>query len=294
MSTTVPFHVLQIVPDRVRGEVMNVGVALVTPQGPDVRLRLLPSRLRALSPTLGRMDAQEWLDAWHAALARIDGAELRWTWLRTAMAPLQVCEAVGTLHAENDADLEMQVEAVLTRMVMPLKAERKLTTPRPRRSRLNGQITAWLRQQQLYSRNMQDLTKNRVVSSYPLSLDEELFAEFALKNGVVHVMETLDLRGHDSYTKTLRNEASFKAMVLDLAEDSLPTSQRIAVVAADNYGDMKPAFSLLNRKATHVVNMDSSQDRQWLADFVSEALHVTSLLPPAPAAHSDEQQALLN
>lgn len=283
MSEKVPFTLLQIVPDRLRGEALNIGIVLHTEAGPDLRLRMLPSRLKALAPSYARADLDEWRQAWLAALQRFDKADQRWTWLKEAMAPLRLAETGGTISVESASDLEVQVEGLLERLVMPPRSLATTAKPRARRSGLNAQLTAWLRAQHLYSSKLQDLSKSRVVSGYPLSMTEELFAEFALKNGAVHVIETLDLRGHNSYTKPLRNEASHKALVLDLAQDELQaSSQRIAVVAADDYATMKPAVSMLNRKASVLVSMDSATDRQWLADFVSKSLHLSTLLTPIP------------
>jgi hypothetical protein len=283
MSEKVPFSLLQIVPDRLRGEALNVGIVLHTEAGPVLRLRMLPSRLKALMPSYGRVNLEEWRHAWLAALERFQSADQRWAWLKDAMAPLRLSETGGTIMAESAADLEAQVERLLERLVMPPRSEAAVAKTRPKRSGLNSQLTSWLRAQRLYSSKLQDLSRNRVVSGYPLSVTEELFAEFALKNGAIHVIETLDLRGHNSYTKPLRNEASHKALVLDLAQDELDsTSQRIAVVAADDYGTMKPAVSMLNRKASVVVSMESANDRQWLADFVSRSLHLETLLNPIP------------
>jgi Protein of unknown function (DUF3037) len=283
MSEKVSFTLLQIVPDRLRGEVLNVGIVLHTQAGPDLRLRMLPSRLRALAPSYSRANLDEWHQEWLAALQRFDRADQRWSWLKEAMAPLRLSETGGTILVESASDLEVQVERLLERLVMPPRIVIPTTKPRVRRSGLNAQLTSWLRAQHLYSPKLQDLSKHRVVSGYPLSISEELFAEFALKNGAIHVIETLDLRGHHSYTKPLRNEASHKALVLDLAQDELQNnSQRIAVIAADDYVAMKPAVSMLNRKASAVVSMHSATDRQWLADFVSKSLHLSTLLTPIP------------
>lgn len=281
MNNPVVYNVVQIVPDPLRGEAMNVGIVIHDASGPRLRLRLLPSRLKALSPALGGLVPSECIESWHAALEGLQTPEQKWSWLRHAMAPLSVGSAEGIIYANDDDDLDSQIEAILERLVMPQKAARPGATKKVKRSDLHNQLTVWLRAQKLFSRNMADLAKNRVVASYPLNIEEEMFAEFALKNGSIHVMETLDLRGHAHYTKGLRNETSHKAMVLDVAQDTLEeSSKRIAVIAADDYAEMKPAMSLINRKASHVLSIDSEHDRQWLADFISDALHIPTLLPP--------------
>jgi Protein of unknown function (DUF3037) len=280
MTRSVTYHLLQIAPDALRGEVMNVGIALHTERGPELHLRILPNRLRALSPELGRIEPQDYEDSLNAALARLPSSQMRWLWLRTAMAPLRVAVSEGKIVAKDDQDLADQVRSILERMVLPPSGIRRPRARGERRSRLLTQLTTWLRQQKLYSRSLPDIAKRRVVGGYPISVEEEVFAELALQNGALHVIESLDLRGHSNYSKALRNEASHTAMVLDLAGDLLQQGgQRIAVVAADNYEDMRPGIRLVSRKASTVISMSSAHDRDWLANFVAKSLHVETLLP---------------
>ena len=280
MTRSVTYHLLQIAPDALRGEAMNIGIALQTERGPELHLRILPNRLRALSPELGRIEPRDYEDSLNAALARLPSPQMRWLWLRTAMGPLRVALSEGKIIATDDQDLAGQVRSILERMVLPLGGAIRPRVRGERRSRLLTQLTTWLRQQKLYSRNLPDIAKHRVVGGYPISVEEEVFAELALQNGALHVIESLDLRRHSNYSKTLRNEASHTAMVLDLAADLLPQGgQRIAVVAADNYEDMRPGIRLVSRKASAVVSINSAHDRNWLANFVAKSLHVETLLP---------------
>lgn len=281
MNTFLIYSIVQIVPDSLRGESMNIGLALHTPEGPKLHLHILPNRLKLLDPSLGGIDTTAYEASWQEMLSSFDDPQMKWQWLKTAMSPLVISPSSGRIYYSNEDDLTKKINAILQRMVYPLKNQRLRSKNAARRIDLNTEITNWLRKQHIFSRNMKDLTNNRVVSSFPLNLEEEMFAEFALKNGAIHVLETLDLRGHANYTKGLRNEASHKAMVLDVAEEALEKkSERLALVAADDYAEMKPAISLLNRKATGVLSMDSATDRQWLADFIAKALHLPSLFPP--------------
>lgn len=281
MTKYVNYNILQLIPDPLRGEGMNVGVVLHSSNGPRLIVRLLPSRLKALDPVWGGSNVLDQVNAWEESLSRLDSPELKWSWLKNAMAPLSITKGEGVIYYESDDELEVKVEQVLARMVLPIKSLKVKIAKRNKRHDLHSQITQWLKQQNIFSKNMVDLAKHRVVSGFPLNIEEEMFAEFALKNGSVHVIETLDFRGHHSYTKSLRNEASHKAMVLDVAVDALESeSERLALISADDYNEMKPAISLLNRKATGLLSMESSEDRQWLADFVARSLHVPNLFLP--------------
>lgn len=290
MNKYVNYNIIQIVPDPLRGERMNVGIVLHSSAGPRLILRLLPSRLKVLDPSWGGHNVLDQVSAWETALNRLESPELKWSWLKNAMAPLSVTSGEGTIYYETDDELESRIELILSRMVLPLKYSKPKSTKRSKRYDLHSQITQWLKQQNIFSKNMMDLAKHRVVSGFPLNVEEEMFAEFALKNGSIHVIETLDFRGHHSYTKSLRNEASHKAMVLDVAVDTLEReSQRLALISADDYSEMKPAISLLNRKATGLLSMESSQDRQWLADFVAKSLHIPDLFLPEQLAPTADQ-----
>jgi hypothetical protein len=174
-----------------------------------------------------------------------------------------------------------ELERLLTWLVRP-----RATSLRRRRSatkkanRLNIELRQWLKQAKAYSTKVEDLRRHRVVANYPVDPQTELYADFALMNGQLHVMEVMDLRGIDRLSTALRGEAALKGITLDEARGK---ANPIGVLAASDYGIAKPAINMINRYASDVFDLGSLAERTRFASFVASSLHRQELDLPAPA-----------
>ena len=54
-----------------------------------------------------------------------------------------------------------------------------------------------------------------MVSNYLIDPQTELYADFALLNGQLHVIEVMDLRGVDRLSSAMRGEAALKGVTLE-------------------------------------------------------------------------------
>lgn len=281
-SQTYYFTVLRARPNPVRGESVNVGIAVLDPVG--VRLFIKPDlqRLKVFDRNLAALpwdDLREnaWLLFKH--FNTVDSQHLA---LKTMIAPIYADDQLGQFVAENEVDFDAQVTRLLDRLVH--RPARDIGVARAKRasapSKLNTQLRNWFKGAHVFSSNVADISKQRVVANYPVAAKNDLYAEFALKNSVVHVIETLDLRGHDKVNAHVHKETAIKSIVLDQARHSLDkSSRRIAVVSATNYGAMQPVINIVETYANDIITMASAEDRQRLADFVAQSLHSQTALP---------------
>lgn len=275
------FALLQFMPDAVRGETINAGVAVFTPNGVRVRLRLIPSRVRAIHPAFGSRD---WADFAHGIEQRINDAgkrRLQEFVLRTAIAPLVPVEGLGQIIAEDADQLEARINAILDKFVSRPTAPTRRREPGA--TKLNADVRHWLRGAKLFSTNPADINNRRVVANYPIEARASLFAEFALQNGAIHVIETLDLRGVDHLSRARIDAAAYKSVLLDQAKEASPEGQCIALVAADDYAVARPALTMIGKYADDVVAFEQPADRQRLTQFLATALHLPNALAPLPA-----------
>lgn len=278
------FTMLRVRSNLLRGESVNVGIVAFVDGRLVARIDYDRARLMALDPNLVQLPLWESLQADIERIAdQVPDPTVQHHMLKTLLTPIYADEQLGEMTLDDEESPADRVEALMARLVVrPRRVGRDPLPARinPRGGKLNAQIRDWFKQARLYSRNMEDLSKNRVVANFPISAANDLYAEFALKNGVVHVIETLDLRGHDKINAHVHKEAAVKAIVLDQARQALEaTSQRLAVVSASDYNAMRPAIRLVELYADDVIAMASSQDRQRLADFVATSLHQTHSLP---------------
>lgn len=265
-----------------RREVLNVGLVLWRDGLPQIVADISAQRLAALDPNYPKLPVfkvllngalSAHLRQHLAALAGQPGAR---SLLDLLISPMKAVSG-GVMFAEDGdfaAHIERALDTLVRRPALTIKTARtKAATP----SALETQLKAWFRAAKIMGRSMEDLSKHRIVSQFPISVDANVYADFAYKNGTLHVIETLDLRGLDHVTSSVRNKAAFKSLTLDMARDVVTsTGRRIGVVAASDYAAIKSALRLFERNADDLFSVDSPEDTQRLADLLAHSLHLES------------------
>ena len=271
------YLLLRAVPDDVRGEALNVGMVVLAGSEVHVRVSAEGWRLKALHPNLGDLDLDQWAEDLQAELELLPSEDARIFMTGAMKGAIQAPDAPCSLFIEGPDELTARVDELMSRLVaLPARAfKAEPTAPVIHRSKLQSQLKAWFRTSRVYSSNVSDLSRGKIVPNYPILADGDLYADFALKNGAIHVIETMDLRGIERLNKALRGEAGFKSVLLDQARLVLSSdARRIAVVSADNYATVRPLIAMVERYTDDLIYMESPEDRQRLADFVSGCLHV--------------------
>lgn len=276
MNVVFPFIVLRAVSAPPRNEVLNVGlVAWPQPGSPVVRLNTNAARLRSLHPNLARVSLSGWADELAQTLAAVGDTDAQRGILPALCAPFSADDEPGTASAEL-GDEDAAIDELVTRLVATPAATMPAPLRAPRAPRMVREIRDWLRRSKLYSARIEDLSRGRVVGQYPINAASDLYVDFALRNGEVHVMETLDLRDVEHLTPTLRGKSALKGITLDEARESVK-GKRIALVQASDYGVARPAINLIQRYADELWNLGDATDRQAFATFVSHTLHAAQL-----------------
>lgn len=278
---TIPFTLLRVRPDEIRGETMNVGLVTFSPEGSRVYFDAPPTRLKAFHPDFEHINGEQWARELEEILPKIGDVESQINWLQHGMGSVIADAEIGHLYGETPETITDMVEQILERFVhIP---EREIAVPArhyaPSRSALKTQLKSWFRKSNVFSTKVSDLSQHRIVPNYPVDAADDLYADFAMKNGSIHVLEVMDLRGIERVTRSLRGEAGLTAVLLDQVRKRFSEgSRRIAITAADDYKTVASLVNLVSGYADDVVAIESSSDRQRLADFVSAALHAKSPL----------------
>lgn len=278
MNIEIAYTVLRAVPDVHRGDALSFGLVLWTPSGPRVWVEdASVKRLRALGPNYRRWDAQTTQASLQAELAKLEDEAMQRQMLGFLVSDPSPQEGRAVLRDDAstiDAQVQHLAEDLLARLVrVPAATLPKVARqPSKRPTRLVNELRAWLRDAKAYSTKVDDLGRGKVVANYPIDPGADLYADFAVLNGKLNAIETLDLRGVDRLTPTLRGDAAIKGITLDEAREHID-GRRIAVVSASDYGVARPAIHMIGRYADEVFDMHEQADRQRLANFIASALH---------------------
>lgn len=271
-DTFCPFVMLRAV-DGARGEVINAGIILFGPERILVGVASTTGRIRALHPDFASIDLQSWGARLEASLndyaKRFGSIEKVTAMLPLLSPPFSADTEVGTTQVDA-ADPMRTVEQLLDWQV-----NARTPTVRPQRSaakrptKLGIEIQRWLQSYKVFSRNMGDLSNNRVVANYPVLARSDLYADFAVSNGTLSALEVMDLRSIDHLTAAVRGIAAIKGITLDAARDSMTP---LAVVAASNYTVARPAIALMSRYADDVFDLGTADERDRFASFMAKTL----------------------
>lgn len=271
---TFNFVLLRANPDALRSESMNAGVVVFNAENTCVLIDSSKKRLSALHPDFGRMDLSLWAEQIQAELRKLP-EESQKVMLPMLCAPFKADRDFGQTIG---SDASTQARSLFERFVGNQKATLPISKGLPiRQTKLTRELRDWFKAAKVFSSKVEDLSKHRVISNYPVSPASDLYADFALMNGRLHVMETLDLRGVDHLTPTLRGGAAIKGITLD---EIGKEDNAIAVIMASDYGVAKPAISLVSRYADDVYDLSALGEKQRFADFVVASLHCGKMALP--------------
>ncbi len=259
MATVFNYSVLMAVPDPRRGERVNVGIVVFAPGGLDVRLTEL-GKVRALTGndwTGYAMDATRRLKERFAtseeACAALERAE--------PFDPLLRATTPAWFSIDSVSDYEARVRDLLTALVVRPKA----LVRREKATRINTEIARQLKQSNVLAAPDDVIESHKVVRDY--TVEDELRADFAQRNGVLRIAATLDLRRPAVNIR----DAALKAIVLDRAKavygnDTL----RIGVFAAsnDDLPRLHQHLELLKDYSDETYNWANPEERRGFMQFV--------------------------
>lgn len=183
----------------------------------------------------------------------------------------KLSETLGAFRYENEAQYQTRVQNALRSLVAP---HDRPSLEREPKSRLHVDLKQTFRVKGWLGR---DIDAHRIVSRYPIG--PEVSAEFALKNGRLHVIETLDLR--TTSTSQKRTEAQAKALAFHMATRMDERAARYAVMAGMSSPIAQGARDLLASYADRVYSWESPDDMGTLFTQLSKAVGIPEIpLPP--------------
>lgn len=268
-------YIIHYQPYPARAEHCSVGVLVFNSEG-SVRVHLATNlrKIKALDPQASvevLHDSLKWL------VSEINNQSNAWAAFRHGVSYLRFSKEAGYFQYDTAADYDKQVKWLLSVSSEP-RSSRPGEVRKPK-SRLFIELRDAFKTYGWLGDSAQDINNHQVVTHYPVSLDEDLNAEFAMKNGILHLVETVDFRSGVSAAKKM--EARGKALVFDVAKEQNTTTACTVIVAAADYAEIKGSMNMLGRYSDRVASYDSTEDMQSLFTDWAKAMNRPMLpLPP--------------
>lgn len=264
------YSLLLINPTIDRLDTVVAGAIFKSVKGWEVRVATTAQKMRAIDPSFPDAKLMHTHDlALHEAKRVDDFLQLQ-SAFKASRLGIKVDEFIGEFAYENDAEYQNQISAVLAESVNPPTLAHANVAPISRRRNI---VQRNLRDQfkglGLWSRKSQDIEKHCIVENYPVSIDHGMHADFALRNGVMHITETIDFEIQNSQ-KGKKQQAQAKTLVLVESTKIFGTGTKTyAVIAGSSRSDVQQSVNLLTDHA-EVFALESSADMKLYVEKMAE------------------------
>lgn len=251
-----------------RQEVVNVGLVLFTANGPLVSFTASQGKLLALDPNFQITRLFDHAKRLQDALSGLSGdnASVEEMVAMFSTGGGLSLSPPGIINSQGQT-LEEIVEELQRDLVSP--PSKKQSRSRPT-SRLHTELRQMFREAKILGSKPDDITKHLVVPNYPIDADIGLFAEFALRNGKLHVTETIDFRTSTASSK--KQEAQAKTLLLVEAAERIGANDlRRYVVVTGASALVQSSMNLLKRYSDDFIVRESEHDWRRYVDAMYNA-----------------------
>lgn len=269
MARFFDYVILRVSPDPRRGERVNIGLAVISAKGIDVRIIPSPRKVQALAGDFeisALFSLEKSIPQCLPEDATIDD-------LRMFIKGLGVISTSepGYFSADTDQNYEKSVSSLMRKLVYP-RPKKRLPM---RATRLQTEIKNIFIKYEIFSSQTNDVDKHRVVQNYPVLEEDNLFVDFATKNGTYHFTETLDLRVASTSRSGKFKEAGLAAVTLDQAAKVFGNESKRFFVYAASPSDERQAdahIRLASEYSDYTLNFCSAVDRALYVDRILKAV----------------------
>jgi hypothetical protein len=284
MAEFAKFFLIRFAAHPARGEALNVGIGVFSSLGLSVHLPAKLDKLKAITAAADPLEVRGSalrlveLDAVISEPGLADEERLT----RLASVSPFVFSGLGELAYQNDSQLEARIAAAIDALVTP---ERAPMIVRDKRTKLIADVRRWFRAERILATKEESISSHRVLQNYLLS--EGLSADFLLKNGSYHLIETVDLADDGVGVRRAIADIAVSALVIERAKidltDSAVNGRLVYTASAAIEELVGPALTAAEHQGVELVNWASADDqRRFIATM-------SSLAEPLPAKKAGER-----
>jgi hypothetical protein len=270
MARSYKFAIVRLAPDDARDERINIGAVVLNEDGLDVRVSKRLERVRALSAAIDssmlRDLTLELRDLDHRMREAGAGSADERLEMLSRVGPLTLSRS-GTFSAENVDAYEARLASIMRSMVEPEPAAARI---REKRSRLLTQMKKAFRRERVLAQPGEDLKSHRIVSA--VEMDEGLVADLVLKNGAVHIVETVDASGDAESPRKALGDIGIAALVLERGRMKYGDEAKTRLVytaSAALERIAQPSLEAAEHQGAELVNWASVTDRVRFIDSLA-------------------------
>lgn len=269
------FWVISYQPNLIRTEHLHIGVVALKGEEYVVRLASNLKKLRAFDPRITMKAIRDQETSLGTFIKKMGGVDVAQS--IGLLGSWQFTDETGEFqyHEDSESSFNEGVQWALRTTCEPIAARPEID--RAPKSRLYLDLKESFKVSGLLGQN---INEHKLVPRHALKVEEDLYADFALKNSVMHYIETVDFRSVSNLSAK-RTEAQSKALVLSVAHSEDATAISYAVIAGAENEQARSSVKLLERFSDELYVYESSSDMNRFIEKMHQFTGVPQLsFPP--------------
>lgn len=298
MSRCYKYAIAQFVAHPARNECLNIAVVVINDTSLDIRMPKSLDKIKAISAALDADVVRESVEMLHdldAYLQEQEWCEAEARLLRlTEVTPVKF-SSVAEFLASSPQFYNERVEKLVSTLVEPEPAPPREIRRRP--SKLLADVKLAFKAERVLARKGEGLDTHRVVANHKVA--EGLSADFLLKNGAMHVVQTVDASPEDTPVRRTVADIAISALIFEQLRmvygDSNTQSRLIYRARSASEMLITPALLAAERQGASLINWESRNDRiRFIVELSSlaEPLEAPTKRKSATNVHASIQPKL--
>jgi hypothetical protein len=274
MSRAYNFALIRLPSHPARGELLNVGIAVLGENGIELRCPPKLDKIRAITgavdPNELKEDILSFADA--AASAIKDGKSFGEAIESAFSLSTYQTTHCGVFWAASRDQYEREVGKIIRTLIDPEPAPPK--TLRKRETKLKANIRSAFRSEHVLASREDTLEDHRIVSNHKLA--EGVVVDFLLKNGAYHVIETVDAVNDGVSVRKAITDIALSALAFEHARiefgNFLVKPRLVYQASFQLERDISPSLHAAEHQGAELINWESGdQRRAFLVDLARNA-----------------------
>ena len=274
MTATARYSLLTMRPDPERVDVLCVGALVLTPGNAWHVLTPGRDKLEALGYTTAARRLMAMAVNLKQLLDECDSLQDARAMLATLRSALELHAFEGVFAFDTEGDFQRHIDAITRESISALPqadADDKPAHPKPPRPRVRAKLRRHFADMGVLAPPGDMNADHKVVPNYPIEPRHGLKAEFAIKNTVWHITETVDFDVSAEGVRNKTYEAQAKCLVMRAAQDVFgPKTKRYIVVHGSNADHASSSIDLLSTVGDLFMT-ESDEDMTNYLDLIAKA-----------------------
>ncbi|MFZ6873860.1 DUF3037 domain-containing protein [Undibacterium sp. Di27W] len=232
MINIAKYCVIQLLPNPERHEVINVGLLIWNHNAWDIQMLPDERKLHALNPRYPANGLASVALTIKEITKGLNTFEQCQQALNRIGRGCFLHNYIGQFSAETDKKYASEVTWLIDDLIMPPSTPTFTEKNKIPQSRLKTKLRRKFQEMNWLSKKLADIHNHKIIEKFPIAANQGLYAEFAIKNGAIHVTETIDFDVSESSKKQKEIEAQAKTLILSAARKHLGGDTRTYVVVS--------------------------------------------------------------